>query len=529
MFIGSPGGLEVEREAARDVVASVNQGNSEHWQCQFKLVGWEDTIPGYQRPQSKINEDLDKCDYFIGVLWNHWGSRPSNESAYTSGFEEEYERAKQRIAAGQMQDIALYFKSYDVPTGLKADESFQRVIDFRNKCIEEKSVFFKDFTELDQFKDFVRDKLTEIGWKESAVQHAADKSAGEASHPAGATVEGKTANNQVGGLLGPETQQFISEFLKKPSSWEQTEAFEVARFRLASIAISRSGNDDVTLGNHDANLVFRHRRALSLSQQELGALVDCGVAGFGHQNVPLWFWLLASSEEKNAFSRLALLTISGSPVEKKYAFQILRLASQFPSGDSLYFQPRQLIEIWLLGDATDDAAFNEAILLIAENGSLDDVPLIEECIQKVSEKRRGAVEGAIIHLIARHSAKDAINRTLEKNVPQIRLETADLIFEKSASLKTDTLVRCANVKADSVKTRAVQVLLQRGAIDLHMARELLTDTINEVRYFAAEALHRLGQPVDEATLRKSLTVESSGLIGFGTRSSATSDDALFEK
>lgn len=68
VFIGSPGGLEDERRAAREIVQEVNQAHSEHWGCQFKLVGWEDTIPGYQRPQSLINIDLDKCQYFIGVL-----------------------------------------------------------------------------------------------------------------------------------------------------------------------------------------------------------------------------------------------------------------------------------------------------------------------------------------------------------------------------------------------------------------------------------------------------------------------------
>ena len=99
-------------------------------------------MPGYVRPQSKINEDLDRCDYFIGVLWNKWGSRPSTEpSGYTSGFEEEYFRAKMRIENGLMKDMAIYFKALEVPAGMEPGGEVRKVFDFRQKCIDEKKIF----------------------------------------------------------------------------------------------------------------------------------------------------------------------------------------------------------------------------------------------------------------------------------------------------------------------------------------------------------------------------------------------------
>ena len=89
VFIGSPGGLEDERQAAKRIVDEINQSHSEHWGCQIKLVAWEATLPGYNRAQSLINQDLDKCEYFAGVLWDNWGSKPEDgDSKYTSGFEE---------------------------------------------------------------------------------------------------------------------------------------------------------------------------------------------------------------------------------------------------------------------------------------------------------------------------------------------------------------------------------------------------------------------------------------------------------
>ena len=51
VFIGSPGGLEEERQAAHAVVKEINQHNSDHWGSLFKLMGWEEAIPGDLSPK----------------------------------------------------------------------------------------------------------------------------------------------------------------------------------------------------------------------------------------------------------------------------------------------------------------------------------------------------------------------------------------------------------------------------------------------------------------------------------------------
>lgn len=242
VFIGSPGGLKDERQAARDVVTEVNLGNSKHWGCMFELLGWEDTIPGFQRPQSKINEDLDKCDYFIGVIWNHWGSRPSNDpSGFTSGFEEEFSRAADHIAGGRMKDLALYFKAVEIPQGLKPGDSLQKVINFREKCIEEKKVLFKDFTTLDDFRNLVRAKLVDIGWAETGLLGSdvqIDQSERAPALGDNAMSEANSAQDQ---LIDEAAVKFISELCKHPSNWDATAPHEVARFRLISSAVFNLG------------------------------------------------------------------------------------------------------------------------------------------------------------------------------------------------------------------------------------------------------------------------------------------------
>src|SRR4028118_236692 len=92
IFIASPGGLQKEREAFKNIINKYNETDATERNVQFIPVGWEATLGGIGRPQELINEDIRRCDYFILVLWDRWGSRPNkeNEGSYTSGTDEEY-------------------------------------------------------------------------------------------------------------------------------------------------------------------------------------------------------------------------------------------------------------------------------------------------------------------------------------------------------------------------------------------------------------------------------------------------------
>src|SRR5689334_340092 len=94
VFIASPGDLQPERWGTRKVVEEINHTSGRDAGVYIDLLGWEDTLPGVGRPQGIINEDVDKCDLFIGLLWKRWGTPPGEE--YSSGFEEEFIRALQR-------------------------------------------------------------------------------------------------------------------------------------------------------------------------------------------------------------------------------------------------------------------------------------------------------------------------------------------------------------------------------------------------------------------------------------------------
>lgn len=90
VFLASPGDLNDERQAAKSVVDEINKIWADFLGYQVELVGWEDTFPGFGRPQTQINHDLVRCEYFIGMIWMRWGTSPDDTGHYTSGFEEEF-------------------------------------------------------------------------------------------------------------------------------------------------------------------------------------------------------------------------------------------------------------------------------------------------------------------------------------------------------------------------------------------------------------------------------------------------------
>ncbi|MDG4895813.1 DUF4062 domain-containing protein [Mesorhizobium sp. WSM4976] len=524
VFIGSPGGLQDERQTAHDIVASVNRNHSDHWGLQFKLLGWEDVVPGYVRPQSKINDDLDKCDYFIGVLWDRWGSNPNPDgSGYTSGFEEEFYRASRRVELGQMKDMVLYFKQVPIPAGLEPGEGLRRVLEFRQKCIEEKRIFFKDFTDANAFGAVVRDKLEEIGWRETDIHIAEAEDVNQPNRtPTGdEQPSSKTINED--GLLDVDAREFLADLMNRPPDWEKTLPHEVARLRLIGTAVARSGNDEEYLGNHDANLIFQKYRDSPLSRQEVRALIDCGIVGFSHQNVPLWHWL---SKNDDTWERVNFLAAIGGDAERPRAIELLSIGARpIPSINDV-LDKRYILKLWL-GDEASGSTFDAAASYIALKPDDEDLDLIEEVAAGCSPHRSEKVERAIVSLLSRTDANGALLKIVQKNLNEIDSAVADQLFRHPPSLSTERLLPCLTTKADTVRLRAARVLSERNEITLTVAETLLTDSNHEIRLLAAEILNKVDKNFSDEVARKALRIvrPSSGMSIFSR--AETTDDTYY--
>ena len=79
VFLASPGDLNAERRAAKSIVDDLNGTWCEYLGYHIELVGWEDTVAVFGRAQAVINQDVERCDLFIGLMWKRWGSPPSKD------------------------------------------------------------------------------------------------------------------------------------------------------------------------------------------------------------------------------------------------------------------------------------------------------------------------------------------------------------------------------------------------------------------------------------------------------------------
>ena len=528
IFIGSPGGLSDERKAARDIFEEVNVAHGEQWGVQFRIVAWEDTVPGYQRAQSKINEDLDRCEYFLGVLHDRWGTPPSNDpGGFSSGFEEEYYRAEEAIKAGRMKDMALFFKRIETLDGFIPGPEVQKVLDFRTKQVEGKVNYFRDFSTLEEFKGEIRNKLNEIGWKESGLaerERESDPSQREPSPTETISVEEVNKSK----LFDTEARDFIASLLEKPDDWDATEPFEIARLRLIAASVTRSSNSDITLGAHDANLVFRALRDVPLSQQENTALIDSGVVGFEHCNVPLWRWLArGEASYETGYYRLRILATVGNDEEQRNAIRVLQsLGEPIPTHDS-DFNTLGVLREWFSED-TRDRVFDTAVSFLSSNGGLDDVPFIEQALANTPEDRKNKVEGAVVGILARYDVDAALKRVCEHGVDKLDAKIVGRMFDRPASLTTETLIECLSAKPDDIRLRSARLLHDRAEITADLANTLLTDGSHDIRLVAVEALRQLGELLDEDVIKKALTIEKTAMGLFSFTGKET-DTTVYEK
>jgi hypothetical protein len=153
IFLATPGGLDTERQKFRDIVNSYNDIDALEKEVLFIPVGWELTLAGVGRPQALINEDLKRCDFFVLVLWNRWGSPPAKGGPFTSGTEEEYTLACTLLAdaAQPMRKIIVFFKTVDAVQLGDPGPQLQKVIDFKKKVEEEKERLFSTFDDVEAF------------------------------------------------------------------------------------------------------------------------------------------------------------------------------------------------------------------------------------------------------------------------------------------------------------------------------------------------------------------------------------------
>ena len=507
VFVASPSGLDEERRAVWEVVGEINRRNASHWRLQFKPVGWEDTVGGNRRAQDIINRDLETCDYFLGILSDHWGSPPQREGdgeiAYTSGFHEEYELAQKLFEAGKMKDILLFFK--DIPADRLRDigPSLQRVLDFRKQVQIDREPLYTEFDGLDVFKKKIGDALSKIGW--DATSPIVDGGIAAPSDRLTRDIVSNTdkKRDKKEYFWPYETRSFLNHIHNKPGEQDTLTNVELARLRLISLSVHRAGNDELHLGVHDANLLFQSRAELSLSSSEKRALMKVGLRYMQNQNVPLWHWTDGDVDGAEQFIKYQM--ILGDESVSSSALKIGDVFGYTLSTFAEFSDSRFWITRWLKDDQTSalHSAAHRYLSRWAEEG---DMQLLQELRDSKSGRPAAELDCTIVAVTLRTSQSVGLTELKQRNPEYISETLQNTLQDVLPGLSSSLLQDLAELKADFLRLVSAKELSRRGALSRDLAEELSGDNSIDVRLEAIKALSDMAIPISDDRAKEALTV-----------------------
>ncbi|MGD1067118.1 MAG: DUF4062 domain-containing protein, partial [Vulcanimicrobiaceae bacterium] len=293
MFLASPGDLNDERVAARDVVdnlLSMLRGR----QVAVELLGWEDTRPNAGRPQALINKDVDQADIFVGLLYRRWGQSPG-DPRYSSGFEEEFARAVERRERTGSPDIWLYFKEVDQLSIQDAGDQLQKVLEFRQMLVTGKKLLFKNFKTTEEWTNLFRSALFQLlfdqlspGTSEPTENRASQLD--DTPDSAALAIASPNAISSLSPVI-EFLETLVAEERSASESWPQSaNTLEAARlYTVGLAALSHIGASTDAVGIHEINVLFRFRERFEpLPIEE--ALLRRSVLGDDFGSRPGWYW-----------------------------------------------------------------------------------------------------------------------------------------------------------------------------------------------------------------------------------------------
>jgi Domain of unknown function (DUF4062) len=489
IFLASPGDLVEERLAAYDTVVRFNQTWADYLGYQVDLIGWEETVSSHGRPQEIINKDLEQCELFFGMLWRRWGTPPDINGLYTSGFEEEFTVSMQRCKDTGRPALKLAFKEVDQELIRDPGAELRKVLAFKDSIIAKKELLFESFKDVVDFRekfyraiaDYVKQlKSNEINEPERSVKVEAEKLGVE------------TNRHVATELLSLQGAQFLHSFIEKTESVSgdnRVSPFEVARLRLLGLIAYKPGNDEQSLGVHDANLIYTGKIGTNFGKQEKIGLVSSGLDHLLHETAPLWHWY----KEVEGFQRktLALFSIIGPASIRAGALFAMTLIGE-PLFEDGTLNRDAYLSNWF-SDENDAAVKVAALAYLGEWGKTEDLPVVRAELERSHYQTRGAAADALFRINLREGHERSLELLIETQTDSVSKSVIGEIFSVPPQLETKTLQEAILHRVADVRLAAVRILHERKALSNANAEQLLADISADVRMEAMLSLRDNGR------------------------------------
>ncbi|MBV8546094.1 MAG: DUF4062 domain-containing protein, partial [Acidobacteria bacterium] len=488
IFLASPGDLLDERQIARDVVDEVNEC-IRSLSTQIVLLGWEDTRPGVGRPQQIINKDVDRCDLFVGLMWRHWGTATGTHS---SGFEEEFERARERHAITGSPEMWLSFKSIGDDHLKDPGAQLRRVIDFRQQQIDRRDFLFSDFDDSEEWKGLFRRWL--LTFVLERTRSDAGDSGAIASPVRASTAVISAEPASIIPVSPVPSAQFrqVAKFINSLSldalriQWPDKEGpLVVAHLQVTASAAMSITYPDTHLGVHEANLLYSSRKDVILAAFERVHIIRSVVAD-DFRRVPGWYWFSG-----DIGAALFAFAADHESVAKN-ALDILRMAKILPAEP--YVAP-------IISQCLRNASLREAALdylaAVADPASIEGL-----AAQNDDDAAAGGLLEAAVAARLRRGDESVTEALEEMRVLSDRVKSALTEFVATASAAG--LLGAVVSRHEVLRKSAIKALALGGNLVDTLSFSLLRDPSTEVRSIVYESLLAAGAEIDLVAMKKAL-------------------------
>lgn len=531
VFLGSPGDLEDERIAAKGVVDELNELLGANLGYHVELVRWETVVSAFGRPQGIINRELERCELFIGMLWKRWGTPPSKDGPYSSGFDEEFSISSASCAATGKPEISLFFKNVDPGHAADPGDELKKVLRFKQTIIDEKTVMFDRFEDAAEFTVKLRRCITQYLFKlrDQEQKAAAEDSQSLPSEKVENAALPTTTAVREDIPVSSEGVAFLRDLIRRmeQSGDQDVAAIDVARFRLLSGMLYRAGNDERTLGVHDANLLYVERDRTNWGTAESDGLMRAGCEHFPDEIVPLWGWLAKFDGYERGL--LPLFAFGGDSSVVRGALRAMRLLGE-PLNVGKLLPREAYLKSWFSADSAIKVRA-AALEYLGDNGLPADLPDIRVELDRKNYQTSGEAALAIIKIALRQSRASAITAITDLQPESVPQALAEEIFSTDA-VDAGALSGALAHKSLAVRRVALRQLAARRQLTREAAQQLLNDSDPQVRLEALLYLHKneVAYPLANAKdiLVRPKRTAIGGLFGMGMGSDEAGENAYNE-
>jgi hypothetical protein len=495
VFVASPSDVQDERAAVRTVAERLENSIGLSLGLRIRVAGWEQVPPGYGRPQGQINQLVDSCDIFIGILNTRWGTESGTHS---SGFSEEFDRAVARFGTSGSPEIGMFFKVVPQSQRDDAGPQLKKVLNFQQRILSDHLLLYKSFNDTFDFERQLTDLLLTHAAK-AILSSVAGPDSPSGAPPVEALNIGAVASSDSNMAANASTslddaQSQVAEMLEVYSALirgiPNDSPLDNDRLLLFALTVSRG----ILLPTHEANRLYNRRSELKLLVGEQRQWLRSMAADCSHDRefrvIPGWSvvgkeavalsasGLLGDSELSVVAGSLKLL----SSIEYRSRHLLPDLFTDLESGDQ-----NKVLERWnrLFASPVTNMAATAYLSTVATSG---DYPLLNALTEEIPDENGRNNIRVLIQAISRDFSGLVASIAASSYPPQWQVDKLMMAVQslsKQDLLRLITADAAANI--DRLRSAAVAQLIENEQIDAEVITAVLTGKDEETASVIVDA------------------------------------------